>query len=113
MQFLDSRLHGILDYLAALALIIAPFVLGLGEYGPIAQWLSVAGGVGLILYSLLTDYPNGAAAIIPYRVHLVLDLAASVAFIVAIFIFGFTGLAAIYYAVMAGGVILVVLVSKR
>lgn len=113
MQFLDARLHGILDYLAALALIIAPFVLGLDQFGPVAMWLSVAGGGGLILYSLLTDYTFGAASIIPYRVHLTLDLAAAIAFIAAIFIFGFTGLAAIYYTVMAVGVILVVLVSKR
>lgn len=113
MQFLDARLHGLLDYVAAAALIAAPFILGLEAHGPVAMWLSVGGGAGLILYSLLTDYGLGVVPVIPFRLHLLLDLGAAVAFIAAIFIFSFTGLAAIYYAVMAGGVILVVLASKR
>jgi hypothetical protein len=42
----------VLDYVAAAALIALPFLLG---FQGIELWLSVAGGAGLIAYSLLTD----------------------------------------------------------
>ena len=113
LHFLSPALHGVLDYLAAIALIVAPFALGLESEGAIALWLSVAGGAGLILYSLLTDYRFGAAALFSYNAHLALDLLAAAAFIAAPFLFGFGGLASAYYFVMAGGVIAVVAFSDR
>ncbi|MFX6994770.1 hypothetical protein ABTH99_18115, partial [Acinetobacter baumannii] len=45
LQFLTPTLHGVLDYLAAGALIILHVLLGLHRNGPLALWLSVAGGV--------------------------------------------------------------------
>jgi hypothetical protein len=110
LQFLSPTLHGVLDYLAAGALIALPFILG---FQGIELWLSVAGGAGLILYSLLTDYTFGVAKLFSFNMHLVLDLAAAVAFIAAPFVFGFSFLAAIYYPVMAAGVIAVVTFSAR
>ena len=52
LQFLTPALHGVLDYVAAAALIVLPFLLG---FQGIELWLSVAGGAGLIAYSLLVD----------------------------------------------------------
>lgn|GEM_PF-3134511 len=52
LQFLTPALHGVLDYVAAAALIALPFLLG---FQGIELWLSVAGGAGLIAYSLLVD----------------------------------------------------------
>lgn len=48
LQFLTPALHGVLDYVAAAALIALPFLLG---FQGIELWLSVAGGAGLIAYS--------------------------------------------------------------
>ena len=110
LQFLTPSLHGMLDYLAAGALIVLPFLLGLDG---IELWLSVAGGAGLILYSLLTDYRFGVVKLLSFDVHLLLDLAAAVAFIAAPFVLGFGYLAAIYYPVMAAGVIAVVAFTAR
>ena len=56
MKFLTVKLHGLGDYAAAAVLIVAPFFLGLKEQSMIAHWASIAGGVGLIIYSLLTDF---------------------------------------------------------
>ena len=113
IQFLNAKYHGALDYLAAGGLIAFPFLLGLGSDSVIALWLSVAGGAGLILYSLLTDYAYGLVKVIPFNLHLMLDLSAAVAFIIAPFIFGFGTLATIYYLAQAGGVTLVVLATQR
>ena len=108
LAFLSPRIHGLLDYAAALGLIALPFILGLGEIDPIAQWLSVAAGVGLIGYSLLTDYEYGPLKALSFHAHLILDRAAAIAFVAAPFLFGWTGLVMGYYFVMAAGVLLVV-----
>jgi len=105
IRFLNSKFHGLLDYAAAAGLIVLPVVLG---FDGLALWLSVAGGVGLITYSLITDYAFGPLSLISFKTHLILDLAAAVAFIGAPFVFGWTGLVMGYYFVMAGGVIVVV-----
>ena len=112
IRFINPKLHGLLDYAAAAGLIALPFILDLGAQGPLAQWLSVGGGIGLILYSLLTDYAFSAAELIPFRAHLALDLGAAAAFLAAPFAFGFTGLVAGYYVTMAVGVLLVVALSN-
>jgi len=112
MRFITPHLHGFLDYAAALALIIAPFVLGLEQSSVLAHWISVAAGVGLIGYSLITDYFASIAKVIPFKVHLVLDLAAAVFFLAAPTVLGFTGIVAIYYYVMGAGVVMVVALSN-
>ena len=109
IRFQTPTLHGVLDYAAATGLIVLPFIFG---FGSLALWLSVAGGAGLIGYSLLTDYTLGAAALISFKIHLALDLAAAVAFIAAPFIFGWGGLIMGYYLVMGGTVVVVVALSK-
>lgn len=105
LRFITPTLHGFLDFAAAAGLIVFPKLLGL--HG-LSQWLSVAGGIGLIAYSLLTDYALGPFKLLSYRRHIVLDLLAAVAFIAAPVVLGFVGLVAIYYYVMGAGVILVV-----
>lgn len=110
IQFLTPALHGALDYLAAGALIVLPILLGLTG---VALWLSVAGGVGLIAYSLLTDYRYGVIKLFSFDLHLVLDLAAAVAFIAAPFVLGFDVFTSAYYFVMAAGVIAVVALTAR
>lgn len=110
LQFLNPMLHGILDYLAAGALIALPFILG---FQAIELWLSVAGGAGLVLYSLMTDYDFGIAKLLPYNVHLVFDVAAGVVLLIAPFALGFGLAATVYYPIMAVGVFAVVAVSAR
>ena len=111
IRFLTPAIHGLLDYAAAAALIVLPFILNLGATSPLAQWLSVAGGAGLIAYSLATDYAFGVFRVVSFRGHLVLDLLAALAFAAAPFVFGWGGLTMGYYLVMAAGVLVVVGVS--
>jgi hypothetical protein len=110
LQFLNPTWHGILDYLAAGALIVLPFLLG---FHGIERWLSVAAGAGLTMYSLLTDYHFGLAKLVPYNTHLVFDVSAGLALLIAPFVLGFGFAATIHYPIMAIGVFAVVAVSAR
>lgn len=110
-RILTPTIHGLLDYAAAGGLIALPFLLGLGAESPLATWLSVAAGVGLVGYSLATDYAFGAFGLVSFPAHLVLDVLAAVAFLAAPFVFGWDGLAFAYYLVMGTGVLVVVALS--
>ena len=117
IRFVPTWLHGIFDYIGGIGLIAAPFVFGFYYVGGIAVILPMVLGVGLILYSLLTDYERGIPALkfIPMPVHLVLDFAASALLAASPFMFGFWKLAPNVWLphVIAGvGVIVLVLVSQ-
>ena len=112
MRFINSTIHGQLDYAAALALIVVPTILGLGQESALAYWLSVAAGIGLIVYSLFTDYVYSIAKVIAFKLHLGFDIAAAIVFLLAPVLFGFDGVAGIYYPVMGLGVLMVVLLTN-
>lgn len=107
-RIITPRVHGLLDYMSAIVLILAPSVLEFNEVSPYAYSLSVIAGVILILYSLMTDYDFSIGILIPLKTHLVIDFSAGVLFILWPFIFDFTGLALAYYLVMGFGILLVV-----
>ena len=107
-RIISPGVHGILDYVSAIVLILVPGVLAFDEISPFAYWLSVIAGCVLILYSLMTDYEFSIGMFIPLRIHLVLDFSAGILFILWPFIFDFTGLALAYYLVMGFGILLVV-----
>jgi len=110
-KILTPTLHGLLDYAAAAGLIVLPFLLDLGATSQLATWLSVVAGVGLVTYSLVTDYSFGVFRVLPFRAHLMLDVAAAVVFLAAPFAFGWGGLVLAYYVVMGIGVLAVVALS--
>lgn len=108
MRFINGKLHGTIDYATAVALVVAPFALGLPSASAFATWFSVAAGAGLFAYSLLTDYSMGIRNLIPFRVHLAFDLAAGLAFLAVPLLVGFGGIARTYCFVMGLAVVLVV-----
>lgn len=111
VQFLTPTIHSVLDYVAAVVLLISPVILALNTISVFAYWLSVLAGAALIFYSLWTDYPFSISKTIPFKVHLGLDLSAGVIFVIWPFIFGFTGVAMWYYLIMGIGILLVVAVT--
>ncbi len=112
IRFLTPRIHGLIDYAAAGGLIVFPFILGIGASSPIAFWLSIVAGVAVIGYSMLTGYAYSAIPVVPFKVHLGIDFVAAVAFALAPFAFGFSGLDAGYYWALSAAVFLVVAVSQ-
>ena len=106
-RFITKSIHAyLIDYPVAIVLIAAPFVLKLGQSGPVAMWLSVAVGIAALLLAALTDHPTGLVRIIPYSLHLWIDRTVGLVFIIALFAFNFFGLDAWYYLVLAAAVLL-------
>src|SRR3954467_8369888 len=103
-RFVTKSAHAsVIDYPCAFTLLAAPFVLELGQN---AMWLSIVVGVAALLLPALTDHPTGLFRIIPYWLHLWVDRAVGVVFVIAPFAFKFTGLDAWYYWVLAVVVLL-------
>jgi hypothetical protein len=96
----------LIDYPVAIVLIAAPFVLQLGQSGPVAMWLSVVVGLAAFLLAALTDHPTGLIRVIPYWLHLWVDRSVGVVFIIAPFAYKFVGLDAWYYWILAAAVLL-------
>lgn len=98
-NLIPARIHGILDFASAFALIA--FAVVVGGSG-LAVATGVALGVVLIVVSLLTDYPLGVIRVIPFKVHSAGDYVGAFTLIAAPFILGFadqdTTLSVLYVA---------------
>jgi hypothetical protein len=111
-MFISPKVHGILDYSVATVLVVGPLVLGFADVSVAAAVIAVLAGVGLFVYSLLTNYSAGLRAVIPFRVHLVLDASAAVALLVVPFLFGFAGTPRAFYLVIGAAVLVVVACTR-
>ena len=88
-KIIPTKVHGILDYLVAVALFFAPMLFGFQDVGGMAVALPMILGVGLAAYSVLTKYEWGLIKVIPMSYHLVVDVVASLLLAASPFIFGF------------------------
>ncbi|GAL74580.1 hypothetical protein JCM19275_3435 [Nonlabens ulvanivorans] len=112
MKFVTKRIHAFLDYPVAIALIVLPFLLGLGESNPLALYLSVVTGVAALILTLLTDHHLGVFKVLSYKLHLIVDFAVAVVFIIAPFVLSFEGLDAYFYWINGAAVLTVVSLHK-
>jgi len=112
MKFITQRIHAYLDYPVAIALLSLPFLLRLGDSGPMALWLSVATGIAALILTLLTDHHLGVFKVISYKIHLAVDFIVAIAFIIAPFVFSFEGMDAYYYWINGIAVLIVVGLHK-
>src|SRR5262245_4220110 len=112
MRFISPRVHGILDYAVAAVLVGVPLVLDFAASSLVAAVLSIAAGIGLAAYSVLTAYPAGFRSLIPWRIHLMLDAVAAVSMLAAPFVLGFGGAARVFYVTVAVAVLAVVAATR-
>ena len=107
LRFITRPIHAyVIDYPIAIFLIVAPFVLHLGQNNAVAMWLSVVVGVAALLLAALTKHETGIVRIIPYAMHLWVDRAVGVVFLIAPIVFKFPRFDAWYYWILAVAVIL-------
>lgn len=113
---IPTKVHGMLDYIVGVVLILAPMIFGFASLGGAAVLIPEIIGVGLIIYSIFTDYELGLVKVLPIKWHLVLDFVAAALLALSPWLFGFTGAPAnawIPHLVVGIAVILVVLLSSK
>jgi hypothetical protein len=88
MKPINSRVHGVLDYLTGATLIFAPAILDFASSGAAAR-VPLMLGIGTIIYSALTRYELGLVKVIPFRGHLTLDLFSGILLAASPWLFGF------------------------
>ena len=111
-RFVTRNMHAFLDYPVALSLMVLPFVLQLGSSNPLALWLAVATGAAAFILTFFTDHILGVIRVLPYSLHLAVDLTVGVVFLLAPSVLGFIGLVAWYYWVNGAAVLFVVGLHK-
>lgn len=112
MKFVTKQIHAYLDYPVAIALMVLPFVLRLGESNPFAFQLSVGTGMAALLLTILTDHQTGLIKVLSYKLHLIVDFLVAIIFILAPFVLGFEGIDSIYYWLNGAAVLTVVSLHK-
>ena len=85
---LPTRVHGMLDYLLGALLIAAPWLFGFADGGA-EQWVPVALGAGVLLYSAFTDYELGVVKKLQMPAHLLLDALGGLLLAASPWMFGF------------------------
>ncbi|TMV09088.1 hypothetical protein FGK63_08215 [Ruegeria sediminis] len=111
-RFVTKEIHAYLDYPVAFALIGLPFLLGLGESSQLALYISPVVGLAALILTVFTDHHLGIVRILPYKIHLAVDLAVGILFLAIPFALGFSGLDALYYWANGAAVVAVISLSK-
>jgi len=88
MRFIPTKFHAPLDYIVGAALIAAPWIFQFSEHTA-ATIVPVVLGIGLIAYSLFTNYELGVWKVTPMAVHNLFDIAAGTLLAASPWIFGF------------------------
>lgn len=105
MKIINSRVHGIIDYLVVVFLLAAPGLFGLPE--TTALFTYVLGGIHLAL-TILTKFELGLIKLIPFPIHGWIELVVAIALVgVAFYLGSLEGeLARNFYLGFAGAVFL-------
>ena len=106
IKFISPSLHGILDYLVDITLIIIPVVFNFMEISNSAFWVSIGIGLSNFLYSLFTKYSRSVVKIIPLKMHLLFDFIVGLVLLSVAFILPVEGFIQLYYVAMGAGIIL-------
>jgi hypothetical protein len=88
MRFIPTKFHAPLDYIVGAALIASPWIFQFSEHTA-ATVVPIVLGIGLIAYSLITDYELGVWKVAPMAVHNLIDIAAGALLALSPWLFGF------------------------
>jgi drug/metabolite transporter (DMT)-like permease len=88
MRFIPTKFHAPLDYIVGVALIAAPWIFQFSD-NTVATVVPIVLGIGLIAYSLFTDYELGVWKVAPMAVHNLIDVIAGALLVLSPWLFGF------------------------
>lgn len=89
VRLIPWPIHQAVVYLAGVGLVLAPFLMGDAEGGPLAVF--VGAGVLLLAVGVLSKAPAGVAHLLPVPVHAGMIYLVGFFLVIAPFLFGFTG----------------------
>ncbi len=81
-------IHGVIEYLAAVLLIAAPFLLSFDSGAATA--VSIIAGLAVLAVAASTEGPTGLIASIPTSIHVLLDYVLAGVLVASPFLFGFS-----------------------
>ena len=97
MRFIPTKFHAPLDYIVGAVLIAGPWIFRYSDSGAAAA-ISIVLGIGLIAYSLFTNYELGLWKVAPMAVHNVIDVVAGALLAASPWLFGFADEGANFWA---------------
>ena len=106
---IPAFVHGIVEYLAAILLIAAPFLFDFSEDAATA--VSVILGVLILIIAASTEWKTGLIQSIPVVAHVMLDYVIAIFLIAAPFILGFDDDAAFF--IVLGVALLLLTIATR
>ena len=109
---IPASIHGIIEYVAGVLFIAAPFLFGFDSDTALA--VSIVVGVIILIVASITDFPTGLVKSLPIVLHVALDYVLAGVLIAAPFLFGFSedGTATAFFIVL-GVVHLLLTIATR
>jgi hypothetical protein len=110
MKLINSKVHGIIDYLVVAVLLLSPTLIGLTPF--VATITYTLAGIHFLL-TILTDFPYGIIRIIPYKIHGLIEFIVSIVLVALPWILHFDadGIDRHFYIVIGGAVFLIWLLT--
>jgi hypothetical protein len=88
MRFIPTKFHAPLDYIVGAALIASPWIFSFSDTTA-PTVVSIVLGIGLIAYSLITNYELGVWKLAPMAIHNLIDVVAGALLALSPWLFGF------------------------
>jgi hypothetical protein len=108
---IPAFVHGVIEYFAAVLLIVAPFLFGFDD--DTATGISVAAGVVVLVVTASTAMSTGLVKSIPVQAHVILDYVVALFLIASPFLFGFDDDAATTLFLVLGILHLLLTIATR
>jgi hypothetical protein len=89
MRMIPTRVHGMMDYLVGVLLIVSPWLFGFADESSTAKWTFIVLGVVVIATSLMTNYELGLMHVLPMHLHLWADALVGLVLALSPWIFGY------------------------
>src|SRR6185503_15849300 len=97
MRFIPTKFHAPLDYIVGAALIASPWMFSFSDTTA-PTIVAIVLGIGLIAYSLFTNYELGLWKVAPMAVHNLIDVVAGALLVASPLLFGFADDGANFWA---------------
>jgi len=111
MKFINSKMHGILDYVLVFMLSITPFIFNYDEESIHCRLLMVT-GLLLLLVSLLTDFEFFLVKVFSFKIHLMFDILLGFFLATSPFLFNLSGYSILPHIVFGITIVGVGIITK-